>query len=36
MKITMEGIDNVLDIAKVKTSKLEKTKVGITQNKLQS
>lgn len=36
MKITLEGTDNVLDMAEEKTSKLEKIEIGITPNKVQN
>lgn len=36
MKITLEGTENVLDIAEEKTSKLKKKEGEITQNKVQN
>ena len=34
IKLTLEGTNNILDIAEERTSKLEKTEIEITQNKV--
>ena len=34
IKLTLEGTNNILDIAEERTRKLEKTEIEITQNKV--